>query len=50
MGHDARITVNIDAGQVWVGGPTRTVIDSHLQWHPASSVGRPATSRRTASG
>ena len=50
LGHDARITVHIDAGQVWVGGRTRTVIDSPLQWHPASSLAEPAESRRTASG
>lgn len=51
MGHDARIAVHIDdAGQVWVGGHTRTVVDSDLQWHPASSVEQPAAPRRAASG
>jgi PhzF family phenazine biosynthesis protein len=33
MGHDAAITIRIDAdGAVWVGGRTRTVIDGTLNW------------------
>jgi hypothetical protein len=33
MGHDARISVAIDdAGAVWVGGSTCTVIRGELDW------------------
>ena len=33
MGHDAAITIRIDADRsVWVGGRTRTVIDGMLSW------------------
>jgi len=33
MGHDAAITIRIDADSaVWVGGRTRTVIDGTLSW------------------
>lgn len=32
MGHDARILVRIDAGAVWVGGHTRTIVDGQVHW------------------
>jgi PhzF family phenazine biosynthesis protein len=36
MGHDAAITIRIDAGgAVWVGGRTNTVIDGRLTWPAA---------------
>ena len=33
MGHDASITLRIDAGgDVWVGGRTQTIADRMLTW------------------
>lgn len=32
IGHDARILVRIDGGDVWVGGHTRTIVDGRLTW------------------
>ena len=35
IGHDARLTVRIEADAIWVGGRCRTVIDGSLDWSPA---------------
>ena len=33
MGHDASITIRIDADKtVWVGGRTQTIVDKMLTW------------------
>lgn len=34
LGRDARLSVRIEAGAVWVGGQTCTVIDGSLHWPP----------------
>ncbi len=32
IGHDARLTVRIEQGEVWVGGPSCTVIEGTVHW------------------
>jgi len=32
MGHDAELVIRIDAGEVWVGGRTHTVVSGALDW------------------
>ena len=32
IGHDARLTVRVEDGAIWVGGPCLTVIDGRLDW------------------
>ena len=35
IGHDARLTVLMEAGAIWVGGRCRTIIDGSLDWPAA---------------
>jgi len=37
VGHDAELIIRIDAGEVWVGGRTHTVISGALDWDPRVS-------------
>jgi len=32
VGRDARLTLHLDDGRVWVGGPSRTVVEGELRW------------------
>jgi PhzF family phenazine biosynthesis protein len=32
VGHDARLLVHIDGGDIWVGGRTHTIVDGRLSW------------------
>ena len=32
IGHDAAIVIRIEAGQVWVGGRTRTIVSGSVRW------------------
>jgi PhzF family phenazine biosynthesis protein len=34
VGHDAELIIRIDAGEVWVGGRTHTVVSGALDWMP----------------
>lgn len=51
IGHDARLVLHIDdAGHVWTGGHTRTIIDGQLHWHDDVRTTRVAHPRRAANG
>ncbi|HEX7339569.1 MAG TPA: PhzF family phenazine biosynthesis protein [Rhodanobacteraceae bacterium] len=42
IGHDARLTLRIDTdGDIWVGGPARTIIDGQLAWQPGVPAAAP---------
>lgn len=50
IGHDARITVRIDAeGRIWVGGRARTIIDGQLAWQ-ADAAMPPAAPLKAVAG
>lgn len=49
IGHDALLHLHVDdAGHIWTGGRTRTIIEGQLHWHDDLRTGQVSQSQRAA--